>query len=189
MKHKTQILGMFILAFSGPAYADSEAMPIPRITAAKHGTCYFKMMPSKLNHDKSGEVYEKEEAFGIAYKLDHEGSAKEIWKTKGWYAFEVYVSSNCENLVRMGNWSRGVEPEKSDLAVAFYNNGKLIKRYSTADLINNKKSVSRSISHYSWQANDALYPLLKYDNTFQIKTIENKIYVFDVITGEINDTH
>ena len=90
----------------------------------------------------------------------------------------------------------GSEPKKQDLAVAFYRQGKLIKQYSTADLVKDKSKVRKSLSHYMWLARDAelmksyserdpeaelrVFP----NNTFRLKTCDGLVYFFVRQSGE-----
>ncbi len=156
--------------------ADSPAIPSPKVTVSNNGITYFTMLPEKNNY---------ENGIGVAYKLEETGESKELWRVNGWYAFQVYLSNNGTYLVRMGSWAQGMEPSNEDLAVSFYKKGIKLKGYSTADLIKNKSSVKRSISHYMWQASDNNYPNLNYNNEFLLKTIEGVEYVFDITSGNI----
>ena len=99
-------------------------------------------------------------------------------------------------LVAMGPWNEGTEPKKEDMAVAFYREGKLLKQYSTADLVKDKSKVLASISHYRWLARDVdRMAEGKRDpdaelriigvNTFRLKTCDAITYEFDLTTGEI----
>lgn len=176
------------------AAADSRPALYHKITTSERGACYLMQIPPSPSFVSRGKIYEEVKPSGTAYHLKHDGSTKKLWQIQ-WYAYKVYLSVGCEYLIRMGDWAVGSEPEKTDLAVAFYKKGKLLKQYSTADLIKNKQSVKPSVSHYLWQANDDNYPALKsewftgsagiYSGTFQLITIENILYSFDVTTGDI----
>lgn len=164
--------------------ADSPAMPIPYVEPSEYGSFYFAMIPEKGTFENGAYKIETP-AFGVMYQLLEDGNSAEIWRTEGWYAFRVYLSSNGEYLVRMGNWASGKEPSKEDLAVAFYHKGSLLRKYSTSDLIKRKRSVQRTVSHYFWQSNDQEYPRMEYQKKFLLKTIENRVYKFDTTTGEV----
>jgi TonB family protein len=101
----------------------------------------------------------------------------------------------------MGNWSSGNEPSKEDLAVAFYDNGKLLEEYSTLDLVEDKTKVQSSVSHYVWLADQVEarrpgvspripepHPELDYANKFRLKTCDGISYTFDASTGKIIET-
>ena len=167
--------------------ADSPRTPYPYIVTSAHGGVYFRMVP------RPGR---SSDGFGIAYRIRDDGSDEELWRTQGWYSTEVFLSNDGEFLVAMGPWNGGTEPRKEDLAVAFYREGKVIKHYSTADLIKDKSKVMKSLSHYTWLARDAeMISGSKRDpeaelrvfsnNTFRLKTCDGLVYLFDMTTGEI----
>ena len=173
-----RISALVLLASSSFASADSPALPTPRVSVSQFGDTYFTMLP---NEDAYGSGH------GTAYRLGRDGSVSELWHVDGWYAFSVFISNDGKYLVRMGNWAVGSEPSEEDLAVAFYENGSELRRYSTADLIEKKESVSRSNSHYIWQTSEHEFPRLEYTNLFYLKTIEGRVLEFDVSTGELLD--
>lgn len=133
------------------------------------------------------------QAHGIAYEITASGKLKELWRTSGWYSFQVFLSHDGRHLVRMGPWSVGSEPAHDDLAVAFYQDGKLLKSYSTAELVKDHSKVQRSVSHYTWLADsdsraaDATLHELKlgWDNVFTLSTIDGINYRFNATTGGI----
>ena len=154
------------------------------------------MIPAKRSL-QGGKYVTIPEAFGVAYRVEEDGSLTELWKVSGWYSFEVFLSDDGQYLVRMGSWNVGHEPEENDLAVAFYKKGKFLKKYSTAELVENKSAVIASVSHYMWLAraksifdneekSDPEAELkLDWENIFHLKTIDGILYEFDAITGNI----
>jgi len=138
---------------------------------------------------------DRQSPWGVAYKLQGDGSLKELYRTAGWYSFEVFVSRDGRNLVQMGPWNSGQVPSSKDLAVAFHKDGKLVKSYSTTDLLKDPGKVSTSVSHYMWRADQddsilneqrkRVVPTLDYENHFTLQTIDGWKYVFDAGTGEI----
>ena len=170
------------LILFGVSYADSPALPYPFVKSAGNSSYYFKMIPENQTKNSTPEI---DPPYGVAYRLLGNGRSVQLWRVDGWYAFEVYLSYDGEHLVRMGPWAVGSEPSEQNLAVAFYQQGVLLKKYSTLDLIENHSSVERTVSHYFWRANDQDYPRLDYSNVFSLKTIEGRVYKFDVTTGEV----
>jgi hypothetical protein len=181
------ILSCALAMTASSLLADSPAPQVPYVAVAPRGAAYFKMIPREA---KWGD------GFGIAYRLRRDGSDEELWRTDGWYSFEVFLSYDGDYLVAMGPWSIGHEPSKEDLAVAFYRRGKLLRQYSTADLVKDKSKVRASVSHYMWLARDIeRFPETKkdpeselsvsWDNTFRLKTCDGIVYEFDMTTGEI----
>ena len=66
-------------------------------------------------------------------KLEANGKFRELWRVKGWYAFFTFLSDDGRYLVRMGDCAFGSEPSPANLALAFYDNGKFVGYYSTAE--------------------------------------------------------
>lgn len=182
------ILSCAFAVTTSSLWADQPAPQVPYVSAAPRGEAYFKMVPSP--DGKWGDGY------GIAYRLRKDGSDEELWRTKGWYSFEVFLSPDGEYLVAMGPWNVGRAPSPGDLAVAFYRRGKLLQQYSTADLVKDGGKVLQSASHYMWLARDLeRYAKAEKDpeselrivwkNIFRLKTCDGILYDFDITTGEI----
>lgn len=190
MKYINLVL-MLCVFVAHKAVADSEIAPFPKVDKPYDGACYIKQIPAKLSYitNSSHEVIKTvvaEEAFVKAYRILPDGKDEFLWSSVGWYANKVFLTSDCQYLVRMGDWARGSEPSSEDLAVAFYKNGELLRSYSTLDVIENKKSVDVSIGHYLWQSRDSTYPRLVIPTgTFYLKTIEEKELEFNYKTGRV----
>lgn len=87
---------------------------------------------------------------------------------------------------------RWLLPRKNHLAVAFYEDGNLLVKYSVTDLIEDPKSVLRSTGHYEWLSLDGeRFPdstairFFDSEKIFYLKTIEGIRYRFDITTGKI----
>lgn len=182
------IISCVFAAAVSSLWADMPAPQVPYVTAAPGGEAYFKMIPSP--DGKWGD------GFGIAYRLREDGSDVELWRTKGWYSHEVFLSADGEYLVVMGPWNLGHAPSQEDRAVAFYRRGALLQQYSTADLVKDGSKVFATASHYRWLARDLeRYAKAEKDpeselriiwkNTFRLKTCDGILYDFDITTGEI----
>lgn len=158
--------------------SDEEALPYAYVQNSYWGKYYFKMLPG----DKSFDYDNK--GSGALYKVNAEGPDKLLWTTNRWYAFQVYISSDGMYLVRLGNWPRGHEPSKSHLAIAFYKKGKLIKSYSTLDLIKDLSVIRPTVSHYSYYKKvNGFVGEISY--RFSLVTVDDIEYIFDVSNGEI----
>jgi hypothetical protein len=185
-----------------PSLADKEPRPISFVVTSEFGQSFFKMIPPKGKWQENKYVTTKE-AVGVAYSIDEDGNFIELWRTSGWYSSELYLSLDGQYLVRMGPWNEGHEPNNSDLAVAFYKNGNLLKEYSVIDLVKDKSKIQPTRSHYFWLARMDYRNLpdmerkkweenrLRLDgsnNVFHLKTIDGIMYQFDATTGEIKKT-
>jgi hypothetical protein len=137
----------------------------------------------------SGKALEKEELEMIYPHSGlylNDGSTVPLW-TIDWYAFpsEVYLSSDGGYLVRMGPWPslKGArEVNLEQLAVAFYEKGKLLQQYYILELVRNPEALPCSISHFEWCKE------VSFDDKtgqFTIITLDNQKYVFDISSGEI----
>lgn len=152
---------------------DSLLSPWAYVAVSGNGRYLFAMIP----HNESG--------YGVAYELTSKGEFKELWKTEDWYAYGVYISSDGKYLVRIGNWPSGREPSENDLAIAFYENGKLLKLYSTKAMIKNINMIEPSASHYRFMQGDPGFIKPFFGHDFKLTTIDNIEYIFDVCTGAI----
>jgi hypothetical protein len=158
--------------------ADSPAAPEAYIATSSSGRYTFHMFPAN-------------EDYGVAYEIKPSGGLKELWRIKGWYSFKVFLADDGSHLVRMGPWNFGSDPASDHLAVAFYRDGKLLKSYSTAELVKDHSRVRRSSSHYQWlneREMGAEGPQLDWNGQFNLTTADGINYRFDVTTGEIKAT-
>jgi hypothetical protein len=95
------------------------------------------------------------------------------------------------SVVRFGPWNRGHNPSTEDLALAFYLDGKLLKRYSTLDIVGREGKVERSVSHYMWLAKVHGYCWLRKEGArfqnsgFSLETVDGRVISFDYKTGKI----
>lgn len=157
------------------------------------------MVPEKY-HFESGKKIVDRPAFGAASQLDENGELKEIWRVEGWYAFTGHLTNDGRYFVRMGPWASDQEGH-SDLAVAFYDNGKLLKEYLVKDLIKDVTKLEYSVSHYQWQPEKqskptgfedpyagALLPSGPGSSLFHLVMIDHTTYDFDFTTGVISAT-
>jgi hypothetical protein len=176
---------ILLFALTQLTLADSEIGPRERVTVAQGGLCFFTMIPAVEEWD--GNRYRTiKPAFGVAYRLEPNGNIKTLWKTKGWYSSQIFMTYDGEYLVAMGPWSKGHESAEGDLAVSFYKRGELLRSYSTAELVLDHSKVEATVSHYFWRSYDPENTMkLERNNQFKIRTIDEVLYTFDVTTGEI----
>lgn len=86
--------------------------------------------------------------------------------------------------MRFGPWAEDQE-KHTDLAIAFYKRGKLIKKYEVRELIQNPDQLEDSTSHYTWRPATQTEPNGFYGQTFHLVLIDMTAYSFDYETGEI----
>ena len=166
------------LSLARPLAADEEMAPYAHVVAAEGGRYYLKLVPKKgTRDDGSATVYSVRA--GTVDRLHYQ--------TSGWFAFEAFLSYNGEHIVRLGNWPRGHKPSTKDLAIAFYTRGRLVKRYSTADLIKNPAKIGHSVSHYQYKRKTLGF-VRPYSTKFALISADGIRYTFDVTTGQIVET-
>lgn len=160
--------------------ADEERADVPLVFANASGSdVVFSMVPAR--HDADNKITSG--PFGIVRRLAKDGTLAEMYRTAGWYSSQVFVSTDGRYLVQMGPWNRGHRPDKTHLAVAFHKDGKLLKSYSTIELVKDAEKVKTSKSHYEWLASRVI--MADYENRFTLRTIDGWTYEFDVTTGTI----
>ncbi len=124
--------------------ADSTRPNTPIVAAGNDGTCYAKSVPAEFMGQKG------------TTKIYSVGTLKDsVTDSYNWYSDEIYISCKASingrsetTVVRMGPWADGLVANQSDLAIAFYLNGKLLKKYSTLDIAGKPTNVQNSVSHY-----------------------------------------
>lgn len=163
------------------AYSDEEVSPRAYVATAGEGVFYFKMVP-KLIYPIDPQTVQ---GAGHAYRVLEGGQDELLWSTSGWYAYRVCLSDDGRYLVRLGNWPRGRAPSAEHLAIAFYDQGKLLKSYSTKDLILDPDKIQPSVSHYQFVRGTPHF-VGPYGYAFQLITADGVEYRFDVRTGAVS---
>jgi len=112
------------------ANADSEAPNKPYVSASSEGGIYAKCTSKEI----LGELGKTQ-----VYKMSEKG--EELLCSFDWFpSGGIYLIDNFNNggnfysIVRIGPWPAGNNPD-NQLSIAFYNDCKEIKRYSTADIV------------------------------------------------------
>jgi hypothetical protein len=176
-------VALLVLGLSPPRL-DLEMAPTPYVVTSRFGWSFFKMSPDP------SDPMDRDKGIGFAYKAAVGQADELLWQTSGWYAFTVFLDDSGKYLVRLGNSPRGDKPSAADLAVAFYESGKLVKSYSTADLVKDASKVLASVSHYAWLGEPApdfsAQPTMLAENLeFRLRTTDGIEYVFDARTGAV----
>jgi len=121
-----------------------------------------------------------DEAYPASGLYPANGSVTPIWSVD-WHAPTVYLSGDGRYLVRMGPWAQ----KRNDLAVAFYDRGKILRAYAIDDLVRNPDDLPRSISHFRWQRQ---VNLDDENGSFCVATLGNEIHEFDITTGRLTSS-
>ncbi len=188
-----------------PAFADREAGNAANVAAGKYGRCYAKSVP-KHTMDPFDEP--RQQGQTKVYRVSE--TEDELINTYDWFSHQLYLVCNAmkeENygvaVIRLGPWHRGNEPNHEALALAFYFDGALVKKYSTLDIAGKKRgdvpwlseNVRVSVSHYSifkkqpdlvWKKSQKEYGVET--PVVEAVTVDGRKLTFDVATGEIIET-
>ena len=164
------------------APVDDEASNVPHVAASAYGRCYAKVVPDSL--------YGQDGRTTVYWVQALEDS---LLATHDWYSQRIYLECNVAagdgpvglSVVRMGPWARGQQARAEDLALAFYRNGKLLRRYSTLAIAGRPDRVRASVSHYV--VIDSILGYQWVDSNqyqFVLRTVDGRRLIFDPATGE-----
>ncbi len=181
------IVVTIVCAFLFEARGDfASSAEKPWVTTSEQGDHLFKMIPAKWHFGGDKKVTERE-AFAVAYAISDDGEFREMWRAEGWYAFEGYLSEDGRYFVGFGPWASDLT-DRSDLAVAFYNQGKLLREYQVKELIKKPELLEESVSHYEWRPQRQTKPNGFDEEIFHLVLIDKTTLNFDFKTGEIVST-
>ncbi|MDH3703935.1 MAG: hypothetical protein OEU46_21785 [Alphaproteobacteria bacterium] len=189
------------IVYANPASADDEAGNVAHVAAGPYGRCYARSIPRHIYDPDSGP---RQQGRTEVYRV---GEPKDVLEQRyDWFSQTLFVRCRPGRetvLVRLGPWHRGHEPRADHLAIAFYRDGKLIRRYSTLaiaggetakdDALSKYKNVSASVSHYTvFAVPPKLTKITKtigstYKEDWMVKatTIDGRGLTFDIETGEM----
>jgi hypothetical protein len=122
--------------------ADQEGGNRTHVTASESGQFYAKSMPlAPYGLEGSTRIYQVGDPDDL------------LLHTYDWYTprifLEGFAGTRDVYVVQTGPWPRGARASSGHLALAFYRNGVLIRRYSTLDIAGRPENVSASVSHYA----------------------------------------
>ena len=168
------------------ASADDEAGNSPRVFASRYGNCYAKSLPLELYGGK-----------GTTKVYMVEAGTDRLVHSYNWYAQQLFLECNVApagkpaavSVARTGPWPRGRRANASDLAIAFYRGGQLLKQHSTLDIAGTPENVSASVSHYTVLGHiDGYRWRTSNEYAFQARTVDGRNLSFDAATGELIQT-
>lgn len=179
------------LAFASSAFADSPAPPRSYKEVAPGGKYVFVMIAPgtveddvrRWNEETAAGIREIRRVYTRSGMYRNDGSAEPLW-TVDWYAHGVYVTPDGVHLIRPGPWAwlqRDRMPALDVEALSFFANGRLLRTYKVAELVDDSARVERSVSHYRWQQEGRVSGEFEYTLT----TLDGNRFVFDIRTGEI----
>jgi len=170
------VLVLAAAAWLAPALvrADTPALNRTYSVESSDGSVVLELVPAR-------PVGDTDQGRGTARSKD---SGQVLW-TVDWFARKVYLLNDGRGLIRMGPWARDWAG-LSDLALAFYQRGREVRRYLVRDLIRDRGRIIRTASHYFWQKPEAGQTVLSPDEkTVKLFLIDGGVRVFDTATGEM----
>ena len=112
------------------------------------------------------------------------GPKKTLWRVN-WYSSRVHISSDGIHLVRLGRphlLSINGKPNMASLAIAFYKNGSLTKKYLIEDLFNNPGMLIKAGVGFQWQKRIAFDDA---SDRLEVTLITGQKKIFDTKSGSI----
>ena len=177
-------LGLFLLHGSLNGYIADPAFFHSYVTATSNKKFLFVMLGPKAwpadsewrdeNMETSREVQTRYSKSGLYL---NDGSVKPLWEIAE-YSWEVFVPSDGVHLAAPAPWPMTA----SDQALAFYENGKLIRSYRVKDLVDIPWFLPGGHQHFDW------YKEIKLDDENRRLTVTTRHYdryVFDLAGGNI----
>jgi hypothetical protein len=187
------IVGLALGSSVPAGLADQEAGNFAHVAAGPSGRCYAKSVPRHV-YDPQGEV--RQQGRTEVYRVTD--SQEVLVSEYDWFSQQLFLYCGAADgitVVRVGPWQRGHVPEPEHLALAFYRDGKLLKRYSTLEIAatDPERNVAASVSHYSvfesWpdlvSTTTSSGPVFTETWTIRATTIDGRSLVFDLATGEL----
>ncbi len=176
---------LVVLVWPPVVLGDSIAPPYSYTKPTPNGEYIFVMI-SPLSaerdagswiEDKAKEIQVIRSAYTESGLYRNDGSKNPLW-TVGWYAYNVEPLSDGIHLVRPGPWASSPKTE----AVAFFSGGILLKSYTVSDIVSRPQLMPHSVSHFTWSSSEQLLDEAK---QYEIRTLHEEYYLFDVTTGDI----
>jgi len=167
---------IMLAAFSSTILADKEKVNDQYSVTSPNGKYIIELIPS-ANFGEAGK--------GFAFAKADPQRKDTLWHID-WFAKKVFLADDGSHLIRFGPWARD-KKGLGDIAIGFYKNGKVVKQYLVKDLVKDKKSISATVSHYTWESCDSavVSGLSKDFKTYSLVTTDRIIYVFNTSTGKI----
>ena len=115
------------------------------------------------------------------YKANN--TRKPLWRVN-WYSSRVHIASDGIHLMRMGRPYTAVinaKPDMAQLALAFYENGIRIKKYTVKDLIVSPARLVKSKAGFEWQKRIAFDDA---SATIAVELVTGQTKTFDIKSGK-----
>lgn len=114
---------------------------------------------------------------GTAYQILPDGTEQEIWSVPV-YAAGAALTNDGKHLIVFGPWAS----KTSDLAVAFYLEGRELKSYQVKDLIEDEMKLQHTVSHFFWASGGGKFS--EDETRWTLTLIDSRSVTFNPATGE-----
>jgi hypothetical protein len=197
---KRLAVAVLALAAAGARADSPTTLKSPSMVLSKLSSCLATVVSGDYRVVDDKIVVDRKPVITV-FRLRADGSLARLWRMDGWHAYSLFVSDDCRYLVIVRHGGPGHAPAPDDLALAFFDRGKLLKRYRVVELLKDPSRVRRTVSSYGYVAypRDPFQPDsehydagaelgFEYDHSFAVKTVDGLRYRFDARTGEITET-
>jgi hypothetical protein len=179
---KIKIVSAFTLfvMLCASVWADEEVGNSSIVRSSEYGRFYAKSVPDE-SYGQKGTT----KMFSVGKDTD-----TLVCEYK-WYANEIYIGGNGDmTVIRFGPWQRGSKPEPNHFAIGIYRDGKVIREYSTLEMMSLGSEVSKTVSHYDvfTQPRHLGFRWVKENiYQFEVEGVSGKLFTFDLDNGAIID--
>ena len=112
----------------------------------------------------------------------NDGSTTPLWTLETVsFSINVWIPADGVHFIAEGPWPHDRE-NFSDVALLFFDRGKLIKSYRVNELVAHPEDLPRSTSHYQWLNKFVLNDRV---GKAWVTTLNGEKYVFEISTGKI----
>ena len=126
-------------------------------------------------------VMEPDPATTTVFRVEGGGKRTKVWTMAGWFRV-AHLADDGEHLV-VGNGGINLLPlnvTKDEPMIDFFKRGEHIKTVTLGELLKDRSSLKRTVSHYLW----GNYLGLDENGHYVVETVEGRKLVFDVPTGK-----
>jgi len=167
--------------------ADTPMPQSPYTVVFESDNKVFRMSPPWHNSTsqlRSGLYYDSTPPVNIYYVNDYFYEKEIIFSDDGIYFVHLPWSGSASGGIMRDARGNIILESLDGIAVEFYMNGVLLKRYQVGEIIKNAAKLAFSATHVSWEKIEYREFNAK-ANILAITTKDNLVYNFDVTTGNV----
>jgi len=192
MKRSALLLAIgALLLVPNVALADSTVTPVPGWSGSykiisPNGQYILVMLDGAYEPPGENVSPETDEKNKLLLKYPYSGLYKNDGSTDPLWVMSyvtwrqgITLSSDGRHLVVWGGWPF-TSGSYQELALAFYEDGRLRKSYTVAELVANPTLLPHTVSHYTWRLSSS------YDDEkglLTVQTLHGEEYIFSMISG------